>query len=317
MESSEDEYEEEEKTLAPEDITQFKKKNRIEGVDFKQRIIILPGKDPSVLKDCIITSLPHPKRGLNARFAINKNQVCELNRVTNDPSSWFINQNVERDGSIYLATPIDPIFLLIRLLEQNRKKTEESEGYFCDISQMLTDAKQPGFFHLLPIVETIDLCLICDVNKEHSPTLYRLNDDKVLRWLRCKVDNLIPILETNVQSNSVSSSAPTFRRSEKSLKKPNSEEVLKSSLGFISEYIDSFRMDSLSKSYGLTHFGVPKLTAFDEMAVYSHKRSNPDNEPEKERKEPAKKPRLTPGQAKLAKTDVRGIPKISTFFTKK
>ncbi len=49
-------------------------------------------------------------------------QLLEIQRASDDPSSWFVDNTVQQDGSIYFTTPVDPLFIFLPLLEDSRKQ---------------------------------------------------------------------------------------------------------------------------------------------------------------------------------------------------
>jgi len=279
--------------------------------------------------DVVISSLPHPHRKTDAKFVFCNDNVMEVNRMAEHPSSWFIEDEVQQDGSLFMATPVDPLFVLIPLLELNRKKTADHAGLFCDLSQMLSDTNKSGYAHFSKFsAEALNLQLICDVNKDHDEPLYRLNDSKVTKWLRVKVDRLAESLASSdlVQTRLSGARASAFRRSTKDQQPTPTEDLLRHALGFLSEYVDAERIKVVADSYGITNFGVAKITAFDQFAYTPDKRKRDDADDEEDdpqttpgssKKDSAKKAKLTPGQAKLAKTNIRGMNKISAFFTPK
>jgi len=293
-------------------------KANISKVDYSRRILIFQGKEEKINEeDLIITSLPHPKRGKNARFVISNKKVLEIQRLHEQPSSWFIDNTAEKDGSFYLCTPVDPLFLLIRLLEQNRKKSSEHGGYFCEFSQMLFDTDQPGYAHFAKLTDTFDLSLICDINNDLEQPLCRLNDEKIIHWLRAKVENLRVKLAQSDHLYHAASQSSTFRLSS-SEKKLTNVDILKGALGFVSEYVTPERMTELAKTYGIVNYGVPKLSALD--GLHSRDKFIPvSNKREGDQvKQPTpKKQKPSLAQSKLAKTNIKGMNKMDSFFKKK
>lgn len=278
-----------------------------------QRIFLFPHGDTKIMsvQDIVFTSLPHPKTGKPCRFAIFDGKVMEINRAYEEPSSWFVDDFVQQDGSLYIVTPIDPLFLLIPTLCDQRKKNEEEnhKGFFCDLHTLLM---KPGYHHLQK-VKPLSLSLITDVKKVMDETQYRLNDSKLIKWLQCKVDKLIERLTVSESYLSVSSAqSNSFRTLEQ--KNPSKDQILQSALGFVSEYVNEEIMDQLAKSFGIFNFGPPKMTAFEQTIQNPQKRKTP----EKRKKNPIlKKPKMTRGQAQLSKVNLKGISKISSFFGKK
>jgi ribonuclease H2 subunit B len=112
-----------------------------------------------------IVKLPHPTRVEEyVQYLISDDTLFELQVLNgNLNSSWFIDDVIHKDGSLYVATPIDPLFLLLPLLVQHRKKSADYRGYFCTLEQILSqtecDIDQTS---LLMKLKNLNPSLICD-----------------------------------------------------------------------------------------------------------------------------------------------------------
>ncbi|KAK9721884.1 hypothetical protein K7432_003069 [Basidiobolus ranarum] len=147
-----------------------------------------------VESDPILIQLKHPKTGKPARFSLHEGKLCEIQKV--DPEekrSWFINDTVQQDGSLFFFTPVDPLFLLIPILETSRQETHESGGVFQQLDDILSNEEEFSYRHITELAG-IDQQLnhICD-SKAITDTIhvYRLNNEKVLTWLKCKVEMIL------------------------------------------------------------------------------------------------------------------------------
>lgn len=69
-----------------------------------------------------------------------------------------------KDGHLFITSVIDPLLLLIQLLVDSRKKSNEHEGYFCDFSQILNDIPAKHIFQK----QEPNLELICDINSKKT-----------------------------------------------------------------------------------------------------------------------------------------------------
>jgi len=78
-------------------------------------------QDNSIL-DYNIISLPHPKKNTLCRYMTLNKQLLEISKFHNKPSSWFIDNSVRYDGSLYVTTPIDTLYLLLPFLEKMSKQ---------------------------------------------------------------------------------------------------------------------------------------------------------------------------------------------------
>eukprot|EP00201_Polytomella_parva_P020658 CAMPEP_0175047142 /NCGR_PEP_ID=MMETSP0052_2-20121109/5426_1 /TAXON_ID=51329 ORGANISM="Polytomella parva, Strain SAG 63-3" /NCGR_SAMPLE_ID=MMETSP0052_2 /ASSEMBLY_ACC=CAM_ASM_000194 /LENGTH=374 /DNA_ID=CAMNT_0016310975 /DNA_START=26 /DNA_END=1147 /DNA_ORIENTATION=+ len=62
-------------------------------------------------------NLPHPKTGESQAYLIKDGILQELNCSKLMYGCWSINEKLIADGTLYLATPIDPLFVLLPYLD--------------------------------------------------------------------------------------------------------------------------------------------------------------------------------------------------------
>ncbi len=75
-----------------------------------------------------------------------------------------------RDGALYTATPLDPLFLLLPRLEKlrNRNKSEKTpNGSYVPMKELYMDLEQPNYTHLRDL-KGVDLELLCDVEGQSA-----------------------------------------------------------------------------------------------------------------------------------------------------
>ncbi|PSC68408.1 ribonuclease H2 subunit B [Micractinium conductrix] len=130
-------------------------------------------------------TLVDPRTGLPACYLLAGGCLQELNWFKQQYSSWLVGDSVVADGGMYLGTPVDPLLLLMPLLEKARAQ----QNVFQDLEQIVSMADSPSA-HLLAelLAGSGQLACLCDVKQAGGQTYYRLNDDLVLAWLRLKVD---------------------------------------------------------------------------------------------------------------------------------
>lgn len=76
------------------------------------------------------------------------------------------------DGGAFLATPVDPLLLLLPVLEAAR-----GEGRFCDVEHILECAGAAAAALLAPLVAAQLRC-VCDAKEAGGHAYFRLNEDK-------------------------------------------------------------------------------------------------------------------------------------------
>lgn len=97
---------------------------------------------------------------------------------------------------VYLLIPVcrgivrtarQPVFALLPLLEA-------SSSHFCSREQLLSENQQ---FHALWACRQLDLDLVCDVKQAGGDSYFKLNSNKLLAWLRSRVERIVTALVAN------------------------------------------------------------------------------------------------------------------------
>ena len=123
-------------------------------------------------------------------FCIANSEILELQKV--DPAlfgSWFINQRVSSSKHFFLASRIDPRFLLLPYILKNGHR-------YSPIDQLITPETDCD---RIPTKNISNWKLedMCDVNaKFEDMVLYRHNEEKMLNWLKTKVAATARILKS-------------------------------------------------------------------------------------------------------------------------
>ncbi|CAH9119850.1 unnamed protein product [Cuscuta europaea] len=167
-----------------------------EGVD-EARILIAP--DPSKDRDDTgkLLSLRHPKSGDATCYLFVDRTLQEVHWFKQSLGSWFLGDYVCEDGSLYTATPIDPVFVLLPLFEEARMKkaNKDDPGMFRQLDEIIYVSDYPGYQYLSSIAEK-SMQVVCDFKEMGSMKFFRLNDEKVLKWMCYKVEELRKTLVT-------------------------------------------------------------------------------------------------------------------------
>jgi len=297
-----------------------------------KRILLLP-KNVGKAELKIIT-LPHPRTDLPVRFIVQPDQVLELQKVSERYRAWFMDNYVMRDGSLFLATIVDPLFLLIPLLKKNRKETADSAGYFCELDQILSeDQAHPGYAHFMEW-PSLPLHLVCDVKDAGNGKIYyRLDDTKVIKWLQAKVIKMKNYLSSapGLASSLRSGARATNYRDSSPLEEAD---LLKAALGLISDYIKVEWQIKLCESLGIAPVHVPveksALQAFNTNQSVTEKACFGSDEKKEEWEDEVQNslgdatakgqkqaPQKSLAQKKLDKVDKRGMTPLTSFFSVK
>jgi ribonuclease H2 subunit B len=103
-------------------------------------------------------------------------------------SSWFVGDSVLADGGMYLCTPVDPLLILLPVLEQCR-----GEGTFCDLENVLERVGAAAAPLLAALVRGQVECL-SEFKDAGGERYYRFSEAKALAWLRLKVEQGVAAL---------------------------------------------------------------------------------------------------------------------------
>lgn len=127
--------------------------------------------------------LSHPRTKQAQSFTVDHQSktIFEVIQNTRSHASWFINdQYVLPDGSLYMTTPINLIFLLLPSIWTQARKS------LTPLTKIIDDSLKELQFDDDFILEKLDA--ICDIDLDkHS---IKFNEDKFINWLRDRIDRL-------------------------------------------------------------------------------------------------------------------------------
>eukprot|EP01095_Lingulamoeba_sp_RSL-Kostka_P013153 TRINITY_DN537_c0_g2_i1.p1 TRINITY_DN537_c0_g2~~TRINITY_DN537_c0_g2_i1.p1 ORF type:complete len:357 (+),score=96.77 TRINITY_DN537_c0_g2_i1:162-1232(+) len=272
-------------------------------------------------EEATIISLKHPNKSNDQQYIMVKKKpdftggrLLEINQLLIDGlySSWFIDQTIQQDGSLYICTPIDPLYFLLPFFEEHIDK------YFKNVKTLLMES-QDGYEQFLHILPDITIDLICDQRELDNEIFYRLNKDKVLDWLCCRIYQLKEYFMKNQHYLSNQAKAATFVT--KKQKEISEDDLIKRCIGFLSEYINDEWFNKLSD-----HFNIGKvdktqslklrkalMKANDPIRFMKQRKANNSEDEIK----PAKKKPKTFAQKRLDRIDKTGMKSLTSFFQKK
>ncbi|XP_046854492.1 ribonuclease H2 subunit B-like isoform X3 [Xenia sp. Carnegie-2017] len=259
-------------------------------------IFIMPDSDFYGENECLIT-LPHPKRDEECQYLLREKsqQIFEIIKFYEHPRSWFVDNSVIQDGSLYFATRVDPLFIILPCLKATSTK-------YMSLEQILQEWDNIHMRKISPCITKQELNLITDVKEEHGLIVFKLNNEKVLSWLQRKVSQTKDQIEKDHSSNS--------------------ENNLRYAFGLISDYISDEWIVELKDRLGITEEILEssleepacKKVKLDESLV-----GKPDEDYSKFVSKSFKtnqmgEVKLTAAQKSLAKVNTKGMKNISSFF---
>lgn len=264
-----------------------------------------------------IVPLPHPKTEASSLYLkADSGEYLELVKFKEKRGSWIVDDFVEPDGSLYVATPMDPLFFAVPLLQKSDK--------FRPLEDFVEDNSYP---HLVNVIRSCSNRMqhIADVKELGEDQVYRYNETKCLAWLTKKAKAVAAALESaDIQVGAACVSAALVRSKRDA--RPTSEDYMVTAHSIVADYVPPALGALLKTSLGL-----------DKKPAAEKKAETPSSPPPKKQKieqvEPledysqgtpknglfksAKAPKLTASQKKLQKADKTGMKSISSFFAKK
>ncbi|XP_077563936.1 uncharacterized protein LOC144179421 isoform X4 [Haemaphysalis longicornis] len=119
--------------------------------------------------------LPHPKTGEAALYMkTDTGEYLEMVKFREKQGSWMVNGGVEQDGSLYMAAPLDPLYLVVTLLRQavGLEPWEDLVDFYPELLGVLNSCKGR-------------LPQICDVVEDYMTTAFSIISDYVPAVLGC------------------------------------------------------------------------------------------------------------------------------------
>mmetsp|Transcript_12977 Transcript_12977/g.37287 ORF Transcript_12977/g.37287 Transcript_12977/m.37287 type:complete len:306 (+) Transcript_12977:110-1027(+) len=229
-------------------------------------------------------------------------------------SAWFgPGDAVVRDGNLYLFTPVHINFLILPALMKIQK---ENPANFCGLDHVVEtmECDQLAFGILLDVLKHSTqlerINSICDVKENAGDVFVKLNDDKLVSWLKSRVERV----------------TAKIREGDKGFEgfAQGGEEMTRYGIGVVSEYIAEDVESRLYAGFGIEKrvetpakadgpLDMPKVVSEEDRAS---RREEMEGRRKQQAKDKAKAQREEDKARKRAK-EVEGIPKISSFFKRK
>ncbi|XP_033638009.1 ribonuclease H2 subunit B-like [Asterias rubens] len=294
--------------------------------DQNQWVIIAPDgvvKRSNDEQDIAFVKLKHPKTEKAAMFMFSSDgaTVHELTSFKEKYRSWIINETVQEDGAMIMATAIDPLVLILPYLIK-----AESSGMFITLDQILDDVDYPQCHRLHKCSGVSQMHYIANVKGSSDLQAYKYNQEMTLDWLRTKVERLVGKLEEKDIHVTTGSHSATYVRSSKG-NNATKEEYLRYATGMISDYLSADLSKRLFSHLGIKEVADKKVVELAEPSEPPSKKAKlaTSREPEEDYSksfngnstvEKQKPTKMTAAQKALSKVDKTGMKSLASFFSK-
>ncbi|KAI9560951.1 hypothetical protein GHT06_011907 [Daphnia sinensis] len=265
--------------------------------------------------DIVIANLRNPKTGSGTLYAFSHNytKIYEINQFDEPKRSWFVDDTVQSDGSLFLTTSIDPLFLILPYLCKVK--------FTSPIDQLLVDDEYADTKHLSTCSKMQDLEKIADCKQSGSFQAWKYNEQKTLNWLEKKVsrisqhlkDSSFNVTHSTVSANYVKAAAAIVPESS----------FTRYAFGLVTEYLSDELTAVLEKHLNLPV--VSKSVKDEETSEPPAKRQkitgDQNQEPledySKDQKPIVKEKLQVSAKSKALASAAKGSKSIASFFGKK
>lgn len=221
--------------------------------------------------------------------------------------TWMAGNAVLDDSGLYMATPVDPLFSMIPLLEKSRQKSMESAGRFCDVEHIA--GQELGSDILLGVNDLEQrLQSICNVKETGGMKFFRLCDEKLLAWLCCKVDQAMEALREHCGGMFLQLTTKALQTY---------------SVEFLSDFLSHQWAGRLREALQLPALGMETKEAFGDIQDVDEgnfiSRESAEDRKKRQAQVKVRQQEETKKKAKLAKAAAaaKGTKQLTTFFSKK
>lgn len=174
--------------------------------------------------------------------------LLEVNSYKHPRAAMFVGQEVHKDGSLYMLTPVDPLFNIISMFS---KANACDGGCFVPLDDVVDMRVGEGDWRFGDTIDERQLENICQVQAVGSDAYYRLSDEKVMQWLERKVQQTAKALSQ--QGSTVSMDTAACSSSFVKATSPAqghakmSKQATVYALQLVSEYLPAKRAQKLKK----------------------------------------------------------------------
>ncbi|GMI56597.1 hypothetical protein ScalyP_jg11973 [Parmales sp. scaly parma] len=264
-------------------------------------------------------------------------------------NSYFANNSVISDGKVFVATPIDPLFLVLPILASVASKLSPFDQLVSEVKEkkLLPDCGSGPGSSCLSEESLEKVCIVSDVMGDDM-LLYKFDEAKCLAWLVAKYERVLALLteregrkvangtdkasafDTSFNMGNDSSSTSTSTSTSTSSPKNSPPKLQKNAITMICEYLTSEWGEKLCSALNFKDTSIlttgngskKRKQVWDEedtaqkMEEYTMGRQGTTfdelNKEQIKKNEEEKKKEAQ--KQKLAKINTKGMKSLSSFF---
>jgi len=285
-----------------------------------QWVMIAPDKlidDGDV--DTFLHKMPHPQNGVVSLFMFKNKDVYQVMQCKEDYRSWFVDESVQKDGSMYMITPIDPLFLALPYLEKSA-----AQNIFTTLDNILTDENHPeALIKLEQCLTKKNLLNICNCKGSEDIVAYKSDESRILAWLSLKIHKLADHLSSTALNVGLGVKVKNFVHVDRDLKQKE-EDCKRYAWTMVSDYLPAHWVDKLKENLDIKDL-VKQPVKKQKLNDSTASDKTPDTKTgivedyrdHSKAKKVAPPAKLTSAQKLIQKVDKKGMKTMNSFFTSK
>lgn len=286
-------------------------------VEQSQWVMIAPSKLMQNEEEGTFCKMPHPQNGVENLFLFKTGGVYQLMRCQEKYRSWFIDNSVQKDGSMFMITPIDPLFLALPYLERSSVKDK-----YVPLDNILVEENyQLAMLKLEECLTKKSLFNICNCKGSDDLFAYKADESKILAWLSLKAKKLA----SHLSKSDVQVDQSTARvRNMVQLVEKSEEDCIRYAWMVVSDYLTSQWSEKLRENLNIKELAVTVKPAIKKQklndSTSSDKLSPVEDYRDHSKTKESTKPKaklMSSGNKALQKVDKKGMKTMSSFFTSK
>jgi len=259
-----------------------------------------------------VVSLRHPRTKESASFLHNNDSgdLCELLAFGEEHRSWLIGERLVADGRIFLATPVNPVLLVLPYLYQAER--------LVPLDQLMEDPTFPATDGVLGGTKGLEV--VAERKGDADLNVWKFDKEKALTWLVERVDKVAKVLQRQGIDLTQGAVSSNFR-----LAGPEQtyDDYRLCAFGVVSEYLLPELADALQERLGVEE-KKPSLGQFKRQSVGGQdgpkqKKAKLEGPAEDYSKKAVKALPKEEESAKVKalKASAKGTKSIASFFAKK
>lgn len=136
---------------------------------------------------------------------------CDLARYTEPNRGWLLNDQMSLDGTVFMTTIIDPLFLVLPYLMR------DAADRFVPLDQVLKDERCADVERFADTVPMSQWLLLADQRGAPELRALRYSEEKTLNWLAFKCDRYVKTLTERKVAIEAGARSQTYVKSDKQM----------------------------------------------------------------------------------------------------